>query len=841
MPAYRAEQTLEKTVADIPSAYTDSLILVDDASPDNTAQLARSLGIKVFVHPENRGYGGNQKTCYSTALADGAEVVVMLHPDYQYDPRAVPLLIAPILAGDADMTFGSRFAGLGDPMAGGMPLYRFIGNRLTTIAENLMLGSRFTEMHSGMRAYTKDCLESLPFLGYSDDFAFDSQLLVDAVTLGQRVVEVPIPCRYTKESSSISVARSLKYIAQGLAYCRKRTLERGRRGSHSPVAGGQMGPDRIGTGEPASHECVMCGATSCVELENWDALQCTSCALVQGLDARAASPPPRWLIDLAAARAASYFLPVDTSIVQVLHQVEYSDDPVADLRGARVEGQALLLLTADVLLESPRGGIRLSSRGGRKIALTENTLHALVGAAGWTPIGWERIPSPHDDASFGGSWSSLAEHPCVTTLRAVSRRTVVVLLLLFLVTRVFNQALAGNDTNYVAAFGDLQKYEQWATAISDQDLEEYSEVPIEYPPGVIPFMVAAQSMRAEGDEYGRRFIWVMAVLDALGFAALMLLARRGGSVLGPLMWIFGALLLGPIVYLRLDLIPAVATILSILAASLGAWFASGGLLIFGAIAKVYPVFLIPAMAVVARDRKGFLLGAGVVGAVLMLPYLFDIRELSDNVLGYHSDRGIQVESTWGSLLLAASAGGYDAFPNFQFGANEMVSGLTGAFKKLGLLLSGASFIIGTFAIGERVARDDLPRLTAALTGMLALLMGFGTVLSPQFMIWLIALGAAALCFPQPTRVRWIMMLILPCALLTQIVFPYTIDDVLRPFYEGETSPGSPFGLGTLLVRNVLLLGIGGALVYEVLGRGSPEPAPEEDDAEASTAGSNAIA
>ena len=152
MPAYKAEATLARTVADIPAGVADHLILVDDASPDNTVALARSLGIHVHVHPRNRGYGENQKTCYVLALREDADIVVMLHPDYQYEPKAVPLLIAPILAGDADMTFGSRFAGLGDPRAGGC---RSTGIRMTTIVENLVLGSRFTEMHSGMRAYTR--------------------------------------------------------------------------------------------------------------------------------------------------------------------------------------------------------------------------------------------------------------------------------------------------------------------------------------------------------------------------------------------------------------------------------------------------------------------------------------------------------------------------------------------------------------------------------------------------------------------------------------------------------------------------------------------------------------
>jgi len=260
LPAYRAERTLAQTVADIPAGVADRLILVDDASPDNTAQLARELGIEVHVHPQNLGYGGNQKTCYIEALASGADVVVLLHPDYQYEPKAVPLLIAPILAGDADMTFGSRFAGLADPIGGGMPLYRYVGNRLTTIAENLMLGSRFSELHSGLRAYTRRCLLSLPILRYSNDFLFDSQLLIDAVTTGQRVVEVPIPTRYTKESSSINVGSSLDYIVKSLAYCSQAVASRGRRGRRSPLLAGATFSatthegDATGTGSSKSRD-----------------------------------------------------------------------------------------------------------------------------------------------------------------------------------------------------------------------------------------------------------------------------------------------------------------------------------------------------------------------------------------------------------------------------------------------------------------------------------------------------------------------------------------------------------------------------------------------------------
>jgi 2-polyprenyl-3-methyl-5-hydroxy-6-metoxy-1,4-benzoquinol methylase len=289
MPAYRAAGTLARTVADIPPGVSDAIILVDDASPDNTVELARELGITVYVHPENRGYGGNQKTCYTRALEEGADVVVLLHPDYQYDPKTVPLLIAPIVAGQADMTFGSRFAGLGDPRSGGMPLYRFVGNRITTTLENLMLGSRFTDMHSGLRAYTRECLLSLPFLRYTDDFSFDSQLLVDAVTSGQRVVEVPIPTRYAEESSSISVGGSLRYVGHTLAYCARQAAARGRRGRRSPLAHVDDREARRARGPAIAQRCVACGSNELVLLYPANAAgdaspaeySCTSGALSQ--------------------------------------------------------------------------------------------------------------------------------------------------------------------------------------------------------------------------------------------------------------------------------------------------------------------------------------------------------------------------------------------------------------------------------------------------------------------------------------------------------------------------------------------------------------------------------
>lgn len=227
MPAYQAERTLRQTVRDLPGTSVDHVILVDDCSADGTVALARSLGLDVRTRSSNGGYGANQKTCYEEALRLGATVVVLLHPDYQYDPRAVPSLIAPIIAGEADMTFGSRFAGRADPRVGGMPTYRYYGNRITTWLENRLLGTHFTETHSGMRAYSRAVLTQVPIESFSDDFVFDTQMLVAVRQSGFRIAEVPIPTRYTRESSSIGIRRSLVYVTQSIRECWRFRQSRG--------------------------------------------------------------------------------------------------------------------------------------------------------------------------------------------------------------------------------------------------------------------------------------------------------------------------------------------------------------------------------------------------------------------------------------------------------------------------------------------------------------------------------------------------------------------------------------------------------------------------------------
>jgi glycosyltransferase involved in cell wall biosynthesis len=210
MPAYNAAKTVERTYNDIPKGTVDSVILVDDVSKDETVEVARRLPIKVVVHRENKGYGGNQKTCYTEALLAGADVVVMLHPDYQYDSRLIPQMVSPILDGHADFVMGSRIIGEG-ALKGGMPVYKFIANRILTMAENIILNRKFSDLHTGFRAYSRRLLTDVPYVLNSDDFVFDSQMIAQANFKGYGTTEVPIPTRYFSEASSISFKNSSVY------------------------------------------------------------------------------------------------------------------------------------------------------------------------------------------------------------------------------------------------------------------------------------------------------------------------------------------------------------------------------------------------------------------------------------------------------------------------------------------------------------------------------------------------------------------------------------------------------------------------------------------------------
>jgi glycosyltransferase involved in cell wall biosynthesis len=211
MPARNAEATLERTVRDIPPGVVDSIILVDDRSTDRTVELSRRLGLTTIELERRSGYGGNQKRCYDEALAAGADIVVMVHPDYQYDSRLLPYIIGFIRDGVCDVILGSRIRTRGEALASGMPRYKYVANRALTLVENLLLGVNLSECHTGYRAYRREVLEKIPYRRNSDGFVFDSEFLVEAVALGFRIADVPVPCRYFDEASQIRLGPSVRY------------------------------------------------------------------------------------------------------------------------------------------------------------------------------------------------------------------------------------------------------------------------------------------------------------------------------------------------------------------------------------------------------------------------------------------------------------------------------------------------------------------------------------------------------------------------------------------------------------------------------------------------------
>ncbi len=210
LPAFNSAATLEQTHRDIPHDVVDRLLLVDDASEDETVQIARNLGLNTLVHDSNRGYGANQKTCYGEALKLGADVFIMLHPDYQYTPRLIPAMASMVISGEYDVVLGSRILG-GKALKGGMPLYKYIANRFLTSVENMLTLAKLSEYHTGYRAFSREVLETLPWQENSDDFLFDNQILLQALYFGYRIGEISCPARYFPEASSIGFRRSIKY------------------------------------------------------------------------------------------------------------------------------------------------------------------------------------------------------------------------------------------------------------------------------------------------------------------------------------------------------------------------------------------------------------------------------------------------------------------------------------------------------------------------------------------------------------------------------------------------------------------------------------------------------
>ncbi|KKP94018.1 MAG: Glycosyl transferase, group 2 family protein [Parcubacteria group bacterium GW2011_GWA1_36_12] len=211
MPAYNAEKTVNDTYRDLPKDLISEVILVDDSSGDKTVEKAKKLGITVYVHKKNRGYGANQKTCYDESLKRNPDIVVMVHPDYQYDAKLVGVLCEPVVNGRADIMLGSRIQTRNQVMAGGMPIWKYFANRVLTLVENLTMGLNLSEYHTGFRAFSAEVLRTVPYHKFSDDFVFDQQILISALSCGFNISEVPIPCKYFKDASSINFKRSAKY------------------------------------------------------------------------------------------------------------------------------------------------------------------------------------------------------------------------------------------------------------------------------------------------------------------------------------------------------------------------------------------------------------------------------------------------------------------------------------------------------------------------------------------------------------------------------------------------------------------------------------------------------
>jgi glycosyltransferase involved in cell wall biosynthesis len=218
MPAFKAEKTLEKTVEALPAAYRGRIILVDDRSPDSTVEISRKLGIETIVHEKNSGYGAAQKTCYRKALEARAGIVVMIHPDYQYNPGIIPAMVSVISENVCDIVLGNRIRTRREALGGGMPLYKYLINRVSTIFENFIFGQNLGEWHSGLRAYSRRALETIPWEKNSDDFVFDQQMLIQATHFGLRVGDIPVPTKYFPEASSINFIRSVEYGIETLYF-----------------------------------------------------------------------------------------------------------------------------------------------------------------------------------------------------------------------------------------------------------------------------------------------------------------------------------------------------------------------------------------------------------------------------------------------------------------------------------------------------------------------------------------------------------------------------------------------------------------------------------------------
>lgn len=371
------------------------------------------------------------------------------------------------------------------------------------------------------------------------------------------------------------------------------------------------------------------------------------------------------------------------------------------------------------------------------------------------------------------------------------------------VTRVLLAWLADHPEVYGTAVtkvtGDAELYRAWAISMIQGRLAPYRSVPIEYPPGSLPFISAPWLWVVAGGAYRTGFVALMVAVDGLGLAGVLALARRWGGRLGPWAWVGLVVLLGPITYVRLDLVPAVATIWALERAAAGAWLTSGAWIGFGTLVKLYPALLLPMVWLGgSRRRASLVAGAGVVVLVGLVPLADSFPDLAGSVVGYHSERGLQVESSWGLMLLVASRSGYPVSVAYNFGAFHVDAGIATQLRWAALGSSAAVLAGALWWSGRPPGLADVASLATAQFGMLALVLCTSPVLSPQFLLWVIALGAVAACRRGAT-VAWAVAALAPAAALSQLIYPYAYDRLLT---------ANAAALVLLAARNLMLAAAG---------------------------------
>jgi hypothetical protein len=379
----------------------------------------------------------------------------------------------------------------------------------------------------------------------------------------------------------------------------------------------------------------------------------------------------------------------------------------------------------------------------------------------------------------------------------MSRRALWIFVILFVITRVPIAWLASTPEIYaqggIDATSDVNLYNGWATSLIDDAQRAYSAVPIEYPPGSLPFILIPHVL--PGDvSYLDAFIGMMVAIDIAAFFGLYVISKRWGSRWGMALWLIALPALGPIVYLRLDLVPAVATIWAFERASARDWLGGGGWMGVGAIAKLYPLLFLPAGAILAGQRRRFIIAAAAVFVAPLLPLIPSFQEMVSSVLGYHADRGIQVESLWGGILFLAQKTGSDVSLGYSFGALHFDGTLADTLKTVAAVASIAGLAAGTWIATRANARDKAKAYAEVSFVILALSLATGTVFSPQFLIWLLAIGGVVAGVAD-SRLRPLTLVLIPAALVTHVIFPFNYNDLLG---------AQTFPITLLWIRNAII-------------------------------------